>query len=324
MLLAVISSRVILYKYWLRVISTMPKHFLSITDLTKDELTKVLARAADLQRGAKSVQGTNPKFALIFQKPSLRTKVSFTVAIAELGGHATFFGPEEIGLGSRESVKDIAKTLERYVDCIIARVYKHETLVELASVASVPIVNALSDLEHPCQTVGDLLTIQEYQGSLQGSSIAFIGDGNNVASSLAMGCALMDIKFTLVCPKGYELPKAIVQSIENIAGISIGSITTTQDLLATVASSDVIYTDVWISMGSEAETNQRLQDFQEFQVTNSLLDTAKKETIFMHCMPAQPSREIEAGILDHPKSVVYRQAENRLYAQQSILERILK
>ena len=302
----------------------MPNHFLSITDLTKDELTKVLSRAADFQGGAKSAQGANRKFALIFQKPSLRTKISFAVAISELGGHSTFFGPEEIGLGNRESVEDIARTLERYVDCIIARVYNHETLVELAGAASIPIVNALSDAEHPCQAVGDLLTIQEYTGSLQDCSVAFIGDGNNVASSLALACALLGVKFTLVCPKGYELPKDIMQSINNIAGSSLGFFTTTEDLQATVATADVIYTDVWISMGNEAQTKQRLKDFQNFQVTSSLLNGAKKEAVFMHCMPVQPGREVAIGIVNHAKSIVYRQAENRLYAQQSILELMLK
>ena len=301
----------------------MPKHLLSINDLTKAELTQVLGRATEFQSGIKATHRSNPKFALIFQKPSLRTKISFALAIEELGGHATFFGSEEIGLGTRESVADVAKTLEQYVDCIIARVFSHETLVELANSTSVPVVNALSDLEHPCQAIGDLLAIQQSKGLLQNCSIAFIGDGNNVASSLALACALSGIKFTLACPKGYELPQTILESIDSMTDTP-KSITITQDLNLAVSEADVIYTDVWVSMGSEKYTEQRLRDFRGFQVTSTLLDQAKKGAVFMHCLPAQSGREIEKGLLDHPKSIVYSQSKNRLYAQQSILELMLK
>ena len=299
------------------------RDLLSITDLTGREVQGVLDRAVELKGGVASDALAGKSVALLFEKPSLRTKLSFDLAVHQLGGHPVYFAPDEVGLGKREPVADVARVLELQVDCLMARTFAHATLEELATNASVPVVNALSDAEHPCQALADLLTIQEHTGRLQGATIAFIGDGNNVATSLALGAASLGASFVIASPQGYGLPATALAKAEAMAAKRNATVKQVVDPQEAARNADVVYTDVWVSMGQESQAQQRRQAFQEYQVTPELMALAKPGAIFMHDLPAHHGEEIAEGMLEHPRSVVFAQAENKLHAVKGLLELLL-
>lgn len=250
---------------------------------------------------------------MIFEKPSLRTRISFEVAMLQLGGHALYISPAEIGLGTRESVADIARVLSRYVDGIMARTFSHDHIVELAKYATVPVVNGLSDYNHPCQGLADLLTIHEKKGKLQGLKLAYVGDGNNVARTLLIGASKMGIQIAIASPSGYSLSKEGQTS----------EVEFTDDPAAAVQGADIIYTDTWASMGQEDEAEERKKIFMPYQVNSELVARAKSDAIIMHCLPAHRGQEITDEVMDSTQSVVFDQAENRLHAQKAILASLL-
>lgn len=299
------------------------RDILSVTDLGADETLEIVRRARALkgQRPTDALAGKN--VALLFEKPSLRTRVSFQVAIQQLGGYSLYMGGEEVGLGVREPVADIARVLSGYVDCIVARVYSHSHLEELAAYASVPVVNALSDWEHPCQTLADLLTIDEHLGKLKGVKLAFIGDGNNVARSLCLALGPLEAGFAIAAPEQYGLDSASLELARRRAPGGEAEVLALREPREAVQGADVVYTDVWASMGQEEETAQRLQSFQGYTVDAELLALAKPGALFMHDMPAHYGQEVPEGMLEHPQSVAYLQAHNRLHAQKALLESIL-
>ena len=299
------------------------RDLLSITDLSGRELQGVLDRAVELKGGTASNALAGKSVALLFEKPSLRTKLSFDLAVHQLGGHPIYFAPDEVGLGKREPVADVARVLELQVDCLMARTFAHATVEELAAHASVPVVNALSDAEHPCQALADLLTIQEHTGRLQGATIAFIGDGNNVATSLALGAALLGASFAIASPQGYGLPATVLAKAEAMAAERNATVKQVVAPQEAARNADVVYTDVWTSMGQESEAQQRRHAFQGYQVTPELMALAKPGAIFMHDMPAHHGEEIAEGMLEHPRSVVFAQAENKLHAAKALLELLL-
>jgi ornithine carbamoyltransferase len=261
--------------------------------------------------------------ALVFEKPSLRTRVSFHVAMKHLGGDCIYLSPPEVGLGDRETPADVARVLSRYVDCIAARTFQQETVVELARHSNVPVINALSDDEHPCQVLADLLTIREKKGRLAGVTAAFIGDGNNVASSLALGAGLTGLHLRLASPEGYEVPSHILHSASDAASQSGGSVEQTNDPEVAVRDADVVYTDVWASMGQEKEAAVRREDFAGFTVDSTLMSKARGDAIFMHDLPAHRGEEVTDEVMESAQSVAFDQAENRLHAQKALLSLIL-
>ena len=298
-----------------------PPRFLSVTDINSPEILAVVDRATAMKKGEASKALAGCTIALLFEKPSLRTRGSFEVGIHQLGGHCFYTGGQEVGLGVREPVSDVAKVLSRYVDGIVARVNSHTALEEFASNASVMVVNALSDWEHPCQTLADLQTMKEVKGRLEGLRVAFVGDGNNVARSLALGVASVGGSFVIASPPGYQLDGASLEE----AAVRAAEAGAPPPLMLTepgeaVVDADVVYTDVWTSMGDEHDRAARLSDFQGYTVTPELLSLARPDAIFMHDMPAHYGEEVPPGMLDHPQSVAFDQAENRLHAQKSLLE----
>jgi ornithine carbamoyltransferase len=299
-------------------------HFLNLIDHPADLLARLLARAAALKAdrtlGRTALAGK--VVGLVFEKPSLRTRVSFEVAAAQLGGTSLFFPGNEIGLGWREPLPDFARVMSRYVDALVLRVFRHETVDELARHGSIPVVNGLSDRSHPCQAVADFLTVQERLGGVEGKTVAFIGDGNNVAMSLAVGCGKLGARFVLACPKGYAFDEPFRKAYAAAVGDPPPAVV--HDPAAAVQDADVIYTDVWTSMGQEAEREQRLRKFARFQVNEALLAKAPPHCLVLHCLPAHRGEEISEGVLEGPASGVFDQAENRLHAQKAILEWLLK
>ena len=295
------------------------RDLISIADLSADELELVLSVAAELKRGGYPRALEGQTLALLFEKPSLRTRVSFDVAMQQLGGHAVYLPQSEVGLGQREPVADVARVLSRYVEGIVARTYAQQTLTDLAEHASVPVINALSDEEHPCQALADLLTIRERRGGVRDVRIAFIGDGNNVAASLAQASALAGAHFTIASPPGYRLPEEVMLQVEEYARASGGSFRTIESPEEAAASADVVYTDVWTSMGQEDSYEQRLRAFEEYQVTPRLMALARPDAIFMHDLPAHRGEETVDEVIEGPQSVVFDQAENRLHAQRAVL-----
>jgi ornithine carbamoyltransferase len=262
----------------------------------------------------------------VFEKPSLRTRVSFDVAMRHLGGECIYLSPPEVGLGERETAADVARVLSRYVDCIAARVFEPGTLTELAEFADVPVINALSDPplgEHPCQALADLQTVRENKGSLSGITVAYVGDGNNVANSLCLAAALSGMHFRIASPPGYELEPSFVEQGEEFAAASGGSVTLTNDPRAAVEGADVVYTDVWASMGQEREAALRKEAFQGYCVDEQMMALAKKDAIFMHDLPAHRGEEVADEVMDGPQSVVFDQAENRMHAQKAVLALLL-
>jgi ornithine carbamoyltransferase len=295
------------------------KDYLSITDFSIAETKSLIEKARAMKRKAASQVLTGKVLALLFEKPSLRTRVSFEVAIHQLGGHCLYLSPDEIGLGKREPVVDVAKVLCRYIDGIIARTFAHQTLKMLSKNASVPVINALSDYEHPCQALADILTILEKKGKLRNLNLAYIGDGNNVANSLLLAAASTGVNFKIASPPGYELSKDIVQKAKKLAAQTDSTIVLSNNPKQVVKDADVVYTDVWTSMGQEAQAETRRRIFASFQINPKLLSLAKKDVIFMHPLPAHHGEEIASGLVDHPSSVVFDQAENRLHVQKALL-----
>jgi ornithine carbamoyltransferase len=299
---------------------------LSVADLDPDAIDEILEHAAALKAGRTPTAGSAPlasrSVALIFEKPSLRTRVSFEVGIARLGGTPVSLHDSEIGLGVRETVADATLTLERYVDAIVARVRSHAMLKEMAEVASIPVVNALSDTEHPLQALSDVLTLREHLGDVAGRTVVFIGDGNNVCASLLIAAASLGMHVRAVTPAGYEPDPAIVTIARKRASESGGSVELSSDPKQGVVGADAIYTDVWTSMGQEAERAQRLAVFPPYAVTEELLATAP-EALVMHCLPAHRGEEIESSVLDGPNSIVLDQAENRMWVQMAVLVRVM-
>lgn len=302
------------------------RNFLSINDVTPQELLLLIDRAQQLKQSYPSNSKPPLKgktLALLFEKPSLRTRVSFEVAMEHLGGHAIHLSQTDIGIGSREPISDIGKVLSRWVHGIAYRTFDHRNIEDLAMNSTVPIINALSDLEHPCQALGDLVTIKEKFKNFDQCIISFVGDGNNVASSLALAAMSVGSTFRIASPKGYGLPQKIVDRAKQIAHFTGAKLQQVDKPEEAVKAANVIYTDVWASMGQEEYANERKNIFAEFKVTDHLLRQAKPSAIFMHDMPVHYGEEIEPGFLDHPQSVAFDQAENRLYAQKAILESLL-
>jgi ornithine carbamoyltransferase len=288
------------------------RHLLSISDLSPRVLQRILDSAMALKEGAAAPQVAGKTLALIFEKPSLRTRVSFHVAMRQLAGDCVYLSPPEVGLGERETAPDVARVLSRYVHGIAARTFDHGTVEELAQYATVPVINALSETEHPCQALADLLTIRERKGRLEGVSVAFIGDGNNVANSLAIAGSMMGMDIRVASPDGYEL----TPETRAVAG---DAVTMTDDPLEATDGADVVYTDVWASMGQEAEASQRREAFAGFTVDSNMMARAKPDAIFMHDLPAHRGEEVATEVIDGPQSVVFDQAENRLHAQKAVL-----
>ena len=305
----------------------MVKHLLSVQDISREEIDDILTKATHFKkqrsRWILSNELKGKTIALIFEKPSTRTRVSFETGIHELGGNPLFLSSQELQLSRGETIVDTAKTLSRYVHGIVARVISHDYLIELSKHSTVPVINALSPLEHPCQTLADLLTIREKKGKLKGLEVAWVGDGNNVCNSLMLGCSLMDANFSAACPRGYAPPAEILEQARKNAKRSGGKIEITNNPNDAVTNADVIYTDVFASMGQEKEREKRMRDFKGFQVNSKLLARAKKDVIFMHCLPAHRGEEVTSDVIDGPPSVVFDQAENRLHVQKAVLVHLL-
>ena len=303
--------------------ATKGKHLLSIADLSIEEVEALIRRAVDLKGGPSPQVMAGKSAALLFEKPSLRTKVSFDIAVHQLGGHPLYLGKDEVGMGVREPISDTARILSRYVDVIIVRTFAQSTLETLAQYSSVPVINALSDDEHPCQALADLLTVYEKKGGLKGTTIAYIGDGNNVAVSLALAAVSVGANFTIAAPPGYHMPDAAMDEVIRRGRVTGVRVTLTESPQDAVRGADVVYTDVWTSMGQEEETERRREAFKGYSVDPELLALAGDGALFMHPLPAHPGEEISEGLLEHPQSVVFDQAENRLHAQKAALLEIL-
>lgn len=297
----------------------MKRHLLSVADLSSKQVLRILDQASALRKEGAGAPLRGRSVALLFQKPSLRTKVSFSVAVAELGGTAIYLGPEEVGLGKREAPQDVARVLSRMVQAIVFRAMDHRDVETVAKNSSVPVINALSDVEHPCQALADLYTIQQRRGALPGQVVTFVGDGNNVAVSLAFACALTGARFRIASPPGYELPRPLLDQARRMAAQTGGTIDQTADPWISVKNADVVYTDVWTSMGQERETEQRRVAFKSYQVTEELFSLAKPDAIFMHPLPAHRGEEVSSAVLEHSRSAVFEQAENRLHVQKALL-----
>jgi ornithine carbamoyltransferase len=304
------------------------KDFLSIAELSTQELQDIITLAVRLKREWKSGGNEpvlkNKSLAMVFTKPSLRTRMSFEMAMFDLGGKAMNIAPDEIQLGKRESVPDVARVLSRYIDIIMARVFAHADVVTLAQYATVPVINGLSDHEHPCQALADLLTIQERKGGINGVHITYLGDANNVANSLALGATLLGAHVTIASPRGYGLWEDIAAQARANGAVSGGSLTQTEDARAGVEAADVVYTDTWTSMGQESEAVKRMAIFPPYQVNAELLKLAKPDAIVMHDLPAYRGQEITDEVADGPQSVIFDQAENRLHAQKAVLMKLMR
>jgi ornithine carbamoyltransferase len=301
------------------------KDFLSINDCPTEFLKDLLRISIRLKRlyryGSNEASLAGKTLAMLFEKPSLRTRISFQVAMTDLGGNVIYVKPEDIGgIGKREPVKDIARVLSRYVDGIMARTFEHKTVTELAQYATVPVINALTDWLHPCQAMADVLTIEEHFDNTKGLKIAFIGDGNNVARSLAFACAKFGMKMTVASPKGYELDK---ETIDEANKILAGCVEQINDPAVAVKDANVIYTDTWVSMGQEDEKQKRIADFKGFQVNDELLKAASEKVKIMHCLPAYRGYEITDEVVESPNSIIFDQAENRLHFQRALLKKLL-
>ena len=301
----------------------MKKDLVSISDLTGEDIRLLLSDAVDIKaRGWFSLLDRKT-LAIMFEKPSLRTRVSFEVAMRQLGGHTIYLSPAEVGLGKRESVPDVAQVLSRYADAIAARTFSHQTVEVLAKYSAVPVINALSDVEHPCQALADLLTIYEKRGELDGLTLAFVGDGNNVANSLLLAASLVGVNFRIASPTGYTVQEGILNLARGYAASSGAEILCTEEPKLAVSGADVVYTDVWTSMGQEAEAEERHRIFANYQVNTELLSLAKEDAILMHPLPAHRGEEVTDNALDSPRSVVFDQAENRMHLNKALLAEML-
>jgi ornithine carbamoyltransferase len=318
------------------------RSFLSVVDVSRQELQAILSKAKDLKAHLPRSSANNPAshhqedqpptnntlekriVGLLFEKPSTRTRTSFEVAALRLGGQAVYLPSSELQLSRGEPVKDTARILGGYLDCIVARVYAHDTVVQLSRYSGLPVINALSNLEHPTQTVSDLLTIMEAKGKLEGLKLAYIGDGNNVCNSLLLGAATTGIDMSVACPRGYEPNKAILQKANEIAKATGAEQSIVRKPSDAAKGADVLYTDVWISMGQEQERRKRMRAFRGYQINSGLLRTAAEEAVVMHCLPAHRGLEITDVVLEGKQSLAWMQAQNKLYGAASILDFLLK
>jgi ornithine carbamoyltransferase len=302
-------------------VATRVRHFLSIADLSPAEMDTLLDDAERLKR--EPVPDDAPlrgrALAMIFEKPSLRTRLSFDVAMRDLGGHSSYLSPQEVGLGRRESVSDVARVVSRYVDVVVLRTFAHDTLEEFARYSSVPVINGLTDLSHPCQGLADIFTIREQKGALRDVVAAYVGDGNNVAHSFMLGAANTAMTLRVATPAGFEPLPRYRELADSLARSTGARITYLHDPIAAVHDADVVYTDVWTSMGQEQEYERRRRAFQGFQVNRELLARAKPDAIVLHDLPAHRGEEITDDVIDGPQSAVFDQAENRLHAQKAVL-----
>lgn len=303
----------------------MKRNFLTLQDVTNDEMRKLLDMAFEFKanKGMLTHDLDGKAVGLLFQKPSNRTRVSFEIAVWQLGGKCLYLAPQEIDLGKRETVSDVAKTLSRYLNCIVARTFTHADVVDLAKYSDAVIINGLSDLSHPCQGLADILTIEEKLGEDVKATVAYIGDGNNVCHSLMIGCAKAGYDIHIAAPKKYEPSAEVLKAARKIGKETDAKVLITDDPKQAVKGAHVIYSDVWVSMGQEKEDKKRKKDFKNFQVNKDLVKGAHKDYIFMHCLPAHRGLEVTADVIDGPNSVVFDQAENRLHAQKAILSFLL-
>ncbi|MGI6741832.1 MAG: ornithine carbamoyltransferase [Brevefilum sp.] len=303
------------------------KHFLDLADYSSEEISNLLKLAIKLKKEYKDGQWRpllkNNVLGMVFQKPSLRTRVSFDMAMRTLGGDALYLSPQEIGLGKRESIADVSRVLSGYVQIIMARVFAHEHILELANWSSVPVINGLSDYNHPCQAMADALTIVEEFGDMNGLKVSFVGDGNNVAVSLMQVATKLGAHFTIANPEGYDLPESAIEKSVQFAALSGGSVTLLRDPREAAENADVIYTDTWTSMGQEEEAEKRRKLFPPYQVNQELVGLAKPGVIVLHCLPAHRGEEITDDVADGPHSRLFEEAENRMHAQKAILVNLL-
>ena len=298
---------------------------ISIFDLTRADIEAILESAAVLKEERRSGSRRRDDLegrilALIFEKPSTRTRISFEVAMLELGGDAISLNWNELQLGRGERIKETAEVLSSYLDAVMIRAYAHSTIEEFARYASIPVINGLSDLEHPCQTLADLMTIREYKKKLSGIKVAWVGDGNNVCNSLIGGCALMGMELSIACPEGYEPAEHVIRMAEAMGAV----IHISEDVKEAVTDADVIYTDVWVSMGDEADRARREEALRDYQVNEGVVAMAKEDAIVMHCMPVHVGEELTEAVLNSEEAVILEQAENRLHAQKALLLKLLK
>jgi ornithine carbamoyltransferase len=300
-------------------------HFLDMLDLSPDELTHLLEETDRLKkahrRGKRKATLKGMVLGLVFEKPSLRTRVSFEAAIAQLGGHSIYTAGKDVGLGKRESVPDVARVMSEYVDCVVLRTFHHATVEEFAAYSTIPVINGLSDRYHPCQALADLFTMFEVFGKLDGKTLAFIGDGNNVARSLAICCAKLGVRFVLASPEGYGFDDHFLQTYRRL--LPRGEMIQNGQPAHAVEQADIVYTDVWTSMGQEEEHEHRLKDFAGYQVNGDLLKLAPAHARVMHCLPAHRGEEVTDEVIDGERSIVFQQAANRMHAQKALLEWLL-
>ena len=302
----------------------MKKDFIHVTDYDKNEIYDFLESATQLKKRIKSDNDYKPfngmSLAMIFAKPSARTRVSFETGFFKLGGHALYLGPNDIGIGKREAVKDIGRVLSRYNEIIMARLFEHKHMLELSESASVPVVNGLTDYNHPCQIMADLLTIYEHMNAVDNIKVVYVGDGNNIVHSWLNLASIIPLNFTCLCPEGFEPDSKTVDLARNA---SFSNIEITSNVESAVVGADVIYTDVWASMGQKEEASSRSKIFSNFQVNSEMMNSTKKNTLFMHCLPAERGREVTDEVIESSSSIVFDQAENRMHAQNTIMLNIL-
>ena len=299
------------------------KDFLWLADLDSEEIRQMVKKARSMKKGVTPKVMDGQVAALLFEKPSLRTRVSFEVGVKQMGGSCIYLSQSDVGLGTREPAEDVARVLDRLVDVIVARVFSHRSLEILAEYSAVPVVNALSDLAHPCQAIGDLLSMNEHKGDLEGMNVAYVGDGNNIASSLAIACSSVGANFIIASPQDYQVPEIAWNIARQRSAENETRLDWTESPQAAVDGADVVYTDVWISMGDEEEADVRREIFSTYRVDGDLMSQADSEAVFMHDMPAHRGEEVSDDMLDHPRSIVFHQAENRLHAQKAILAELV-
>ena len=301
----------------------MKRDFLHITDFDSNEITETLDLAIEIKTKLKNNENYKPfkdqSLAMIFAKPSARTRVSFETGFFRLGGHALYLGPKDIGIGKREAVKDISRVLSGYNDMIMARLFDHKHMLELAKYASIPVINGLTDFNHPCQIMADILTVYEKKGNLNNLKIAYVGDGNNIVHSWLNLSLRLPFHFTCVCPEGYEPDNNLIKLVNKS---NISTVEISHDPIKGVHEADVIYTDVWASMGQKEEVEERENIFKNFQVNSNMLESTGKNTFFMHCLPAERGREVTDDVMESSNSIVFDQAENRMHAQNAIMVKI--
>ena len=300
------------------------RDFLSVPDFALNEVTEIFKKTEELKKNKFQDSFKNKAVGLIFQKPSLRTRVSFQVGVWQLGGQCMSLSPAEVNIGVRESIKDAAKTLSRYLDLIVARVFKHKDVTELAQHSLAPVINGLSDLYHPCQALADIFTVYEKRGNLKGLTLTYLGDGNNVCNSLLQATSLLGMNMKVGAPKGFAPDKDVLNFAKNTGLRTGASVVVTMDPKEAAHNADVLYTDVWASMGQEKEAAKRAKIFKKYQLNKELVSLAKKDVLIMHCLPAHRGMEITDEVMDSPGSVVFDEAENRLHVQKAIMLKLIE